>query len=204
MRKAILISLFSLLALPLAAAGQSYSEGSDYRVAERERTLSDEPKEVVEFFWYGCGGCYAFLPAAESWKDSLPDDVAFLRVPAVLNPRWREHGKAFYVAEALDMVEDIHGPMFEAMHEQRRAINDQDSMREFFVEQGADPDEFDAAYGSFEVDAKLRRAENLARRFQIRSTPSVVVNGKYVTNLGDAGGVDGLVDLGNYLLNRDD
>ena len=136
--------------------------------------------------------------------DSLPDDVAFLRVPAVLNPRWREHGKAFYVAEALDMVEDIHGPMFEAMHEQRRAINDQDSMREFFVEQGADPDEFDAAYGSFEVDAKLRRAENLARRFQIRSTPSVVVNGKYVTNLGDAGGVDGLVDLGNYLLNRDD
>jgi len=198
------LSLIAVLfLLPSLALAQSYQEGDQYRVNDREQRFSDQPREVVEFFWYGCGGCYAFLPAAEQWKDSLPDDVAFVRVPAVLNPRWRVHGKAYYVAEALDMVDDIHGEMFNALHEERRQIDDQDSMRDFFVEQGADPDAFDEAFDSFEVDAKLRRAENLARRFSIRSTPSVVVNGRYVTDLSSAGGVDGLVELGNWLLQRD-
>ncbi|MCP1728145.1 thiol:disulfide interchange protein DsbA [Natronospira proteinivora] len=193
----------ALFLLPSLAMAQSYQEDTHYQIADREHRFSDQPKEVVEFFWYGCGGCYAFLPAAEEWKDSLPDDVAFVRVPAVLNPQWRTHGKAFYVAEALDMVDDIHGAMFTALHEERRQINDEDSMREFFVEQGADPEAFDEAFNSFEVDSKLRRAENLARRFSIRSTPSLVINGRYVTDLSNAGGVDGMVELGNWLLERD-
>ncbi len=200
-RMILFIALFCFSGLVL---GQSYEAGSDYRVADREQRMTDQPKEVVEFFWYGCGGCYAFLPAAERWEKDLSDDVAFERVPAVLNPRWRIHGKAYYVAEVLDMVEEIHGPMFDALHQDRRPLNGQTALREFFVEQGADPDEFDKAFDSFQVDAKLRRAENLARRFAIRATPSLVINGKYVTELGSAGGPDGLVSVGNWLLDKDD
>lgn len=197
----LFIALFCFSGLALA---QSYEVGSDYRVADREQRMTDQPKEVVEFFWYGCGGCYAFLPAVERWKDSLPDDVAFVRVPAVLNPNWAIHGKAYYVAEALDMVDEIHRPMFDAMHQERRRLNDKTALREFFVEQGADPEEFDQAFDSFQVDAKMRRAENLSRRFAIRATPSLVVNGQYVTELGSAGGPDGLVSIGNWLLDKDD
>ena len=39
-----------------------------------------------------------------------------------------------------------------------------------------------------EVAQKLRLADDLARRYSIASTPSVVVNGKYRTNAGEAGG----------------
>jgi len=198
------LCLFAILfLLPGAALAERFQEGNQYRVNDREHRFSEAPREVVEFFWYGCGGCYAFYPATENWKDSLPDDVEFVRVPAVLNPRWRLHGKAFYVAESLGMTDEIHEAMFKALHEERRQINDQDAMRELFVEKGADADEFDEAFDSFQVDSKLRRAENLARRFSISSTPSVVVNGQYVTDLSEAGGVGNLVELGNWLLEQD-
>jgi len=195
------LTFFAALALlPGMAMAQSFEAGSDYRISEREQRMTDQPREVVEFFWYGCGACYAFLPMAEDWKKELPEDVAFERVPAILNPAWRTHGKAYYVADSLDMQEEIHQAMFDAIHVDGRRMNTQDMLRDLFVEHGADPDEFDRAYDSFAVDSQMRQAENLARRFQIRSTPTVVVNGKYVSDLG---GLNGLVELGNYLLERD-
>lgn len=203
MLKKSLSLLAALAVLPAISLAQSYEAGSDYRVLDREQRMTDKPREVVEFFWYGCGGCYAFLPAAENWKEELPEDVAFDRVPAVLNPTWRTHGKAYYVAEALDMKEAMHQVIFDAIHSDRRRLNDQGSLRELFVEHGADAEEFDSAWNSFTVDSQLRRAENLARRFQVSSTPTIIVNGQYATDLGDAGGPDGMVRLGNWLLQKD-
>lgn len=202
MQTRMIAVLAAALMAPGLLAAQNYQAGEDYRVAERERRLTDAPKEVVEFFWYGCGGCYAFLPAFESWKEQASDDVEFTRVPALLNPRWKTHGKAYYVAESLDMLDTMHQAMFNALHEEGRRIEDQAAMRELFVENGADPEEFDEAFDSFEVDAKMRRAENLARRFQIRSTPTIVVNGQYMTDLGEAGGPDPMVEMGQWLLEQ--
>lgn len=202
MFKRYMILLTALLLLPAAAVAQDYQQGRDYRIADRERRLSEAPNEVVEFFWYGCGGCYAFRPSYESWKANADEDIEFMRVPAVLNPQWRFHGKAYYVAQALDMLDVMHEAMFRAIHEEGRRIRDRDAMRELFVENGADPESFDQAFDSFQVDAKMRRADNLARRFQIRSTPTIVVNGKYMTDLGDAGGPEGMVRLGQWLLNQ--
>jgi thiol:disulfide interchange protein DsbA len=67
----------------------------------------------------------------------------------------------------------------------------------------ADPEEFDQVFDSFQVNAKMRRAENLAQRFRIRSTPTIVVNGKYLTDLGDAGGPEPMVRLGQWLLEQE-
>ncbi|MDQ2069808.1 thiol:disulfide interchange protein DsbA/DsbL [Natronospira bacteriovora] len=203
MFKQRLIVLLALLCLSGTAISQSFQAGNEYRTVDRGQRLSDQPHEVVEFFWYGCGACYAFLPTVESWKNDLADDVAFVRVPAVLNPRWRVHGKAYYVAEALDMVDEVHNAIFDAIHVDGKRLDSQRALRELFVEKGADAEEFDRAFDSFQVDAKLRRAENLARRFAIRATPSVVINGQYVTDPSSAGGPRGIVEVGNWLIEQD-
>jgi protein dithiol oxidoreductase (disulfide-forming) len=41
----------------------------------------------------------------------------------------------------------------------------------------------------------VERADELTRRYRVEATPSVVVNGKYVTTASMAGGFDQLIDL---------
>ncbi|MDH3577697.1 MAG: thiol:disulfide interchange protein DsbA/DsbL, partial [Gammaproteobacteria bacterium] len=43
-------------------------------------------------------------------------------------------------------------------------------------------------WSSFEVNQKLRVADDLVRRYSISSVPSIVVNGKYRTTSTEAGG----------------
>jgi thiol:disulfide interchange protein DsbA len=40
------------------------------------------------------------------------------------------------------------------------------------------------------VNTKLKRAEELVRRYRVQSTPTVVVNGKYLTQGSQAGSYD--------------
>ncbi|MDP7419879.1 MAG: thiol:disulfide interchange protein DsbA/DsbL, partial [Gammaproteobacteria bacterium] len=42
-------------------------------------------------------------------------------------------------------------------------------------------EEFREVYSSFGVTSAVKRAENLTRRYGIRSVPILVINGKYVT-----------------------
>ena len=62
------------------------------------------------------------------------------------------------------------------------------AIQKIFADFGISEDDFNNTFESFEVAQKLRLADDLARRYSIASTPSVVVNGKYRTNAGEAGG----------------
>lgn len=57
--------------------------------------------EVREFFWYGCGHCFALEPHMQGWLKKLPKDVRFVRTPAAMNPLWEQAARAYYVSEAL-------------------------------------------------------------------------------------------------------
>jgi len=49
----------------------------------------------------------------------------------------------------------------------------------------------------------LSRAADLNKRYRITSTPTVVVNGRYVTDVGMAGSETALFDLVNDLASRE-
>jgi protein-disulfide isomerase len=49
------------------------------------------------------------------------------------------------------------------------------------------------------VVTNLRRAEELAMRFRVASVPEIIVNGKYSTSVGQAGGPTELLALINDL-----
>ena len=56
---------------------------------------------------------------------------------------------------------------------------------------------------SFEVSQKMRVAQDLARRYNISSVPTVVVNGKYRTGAAEAGGYPKLLELIDELIERE-
>lgn len=180
-----------------APASGRFELGTHYQRFPAAQGTSSSPDliEVAEIFWYGCPHCYTFDPYLENWRKNLPDDVSFVRIPAVWNSVLQIHARAFYTAEALDVVAELHSPIFREIHNNQNSLDSQEALAEFFGQHGVEADAFNAAYESFAVNTKLNRADELSRRYRIASVPTVVINGKYTTDAGMAGGYDELIDL---------
>ncbi|HSN70855.1 MAG TPA: thiol:disulfide interchange protein DsbA/DsbL [Steroidobacteraceae bacterium] len=195
----------SVSALPIQLAAAStpatsgrFEEGKNYRtlVPAQPTDAAADQVEVVEVFWYGCGHCFTLDPSIDSWKEKRkPGYVDFKRLPATWNDTLRLHARMFFTAEALGKLDELHPIIFREMHVNRNMLNTPDKIRELFVANGVSAADFDKTFGSFAVETKLQRAELLNKRYRVTSVPMIVVNGKYTTDVGSAGGVDPLFDL---------
>ncbi len=95
---------------------------------------------------------------------------------------------------------DRGGP---GLHRRGNRMTSEAAIAKLFERFGVSADEFERTWNSFEVDQKLRVAEDLARRYSIQSVPAVVVNGKYRTGGKEAGGYGKLPDLIDELVVRE-
>ena len=181
-----------------APTSAKFKEGANYSkiVPAQPTSVGPGKVEVVEVFWYGCGHCYALEPAIESWRGKgKAANVEFVRVPAMWNDTLRMHARVFYTADLLGKLEQLHGPIFREIHTKGNPLNTVDRITSFFRENGVSTDEFQKAFSSFAVEQKLQRADFLNRRYQIDSVPAMIVNGKYKTDVGMAGGESQLFQL---------
>jgi thiol:disulfide interchange protein DsbA len=183
---------------PSTAPSSQFKEGVNYTklVPAQPTSVAPGKVEVVEVFWYGCGHCFALDPAIESWRGKgKPANVEFLRVPAMWNEATRMHARVFFTAELLGKLETLHTPLFREINVKGNPLNTVDKIAAFFRENGVSNDEFQKAFSSFAVENKLQRADFLNRRYRIESVPTVIVNGKYKTAVGEAGGEKQLFTL---------
>ena len=114
---------FTLIALLLVApfVHADFDEGIHYkRIANPQPTANPDKIEVLELFWYGCPHCYHLEPQLDAWLEGKPDDVAFVRMPAVLGPDWELLARAYYTMELLGVEEQVHRPLFDRIHKQRK------------------------------------------------------------------------------------
>jgi len=180
------------------ATSDRFKEGSSYKkvVPAQPTNVAPGKVEVVEVFWYGCAHCFQLDPAIESWKNKNKQPfVEFVRVPAMWNDTLRMHARLYYTAEALGKLEALHSTIFREMHVANDPLNNVDRITAFFKKQGVSPEDFQKAFASFAVESKLQRADFLNRRYQINSVPTLVVNGKYLTDQTMAGGESQLFQL---------
>lgn len=188
-----------LLPLPLVAV----DEGIDYAVLKpAQPTETGEQVEVLEVFWYGCPHCWHLEPVMEQWVATKPAGVAFRRMPAT-GPRWEPHARAYYAAESLGKLEVFHEALFKVMQVQKRNIMSENDLVKFAGEVGIDPEEFRAAYNSFYVEARVRKADEMGRRYGIDGVPALIINGKYRTSPSQTGSQDRLVAVLNALVGQE-
>lgn len=206
MKRSLHLFIFSLLLLlwlpwRLAAQPLAFQEGTDYRLLPTPvPTTTGDKVEVVELFWYGCPHCFKLEPVIEEWLKTKPDNAVLVRLPAVLGPNWQPQARAYYVAEQLGVLDKIHRPLFDAMHVQKRPLATPEQLADFFAEQGVDRAAFLDAYKSFAVETRLKRAEQLVRRYGIHGVPALVVNGKYLVDSERAGSLERMLQIVNYLI----
>lgn len=170
------------------------------KITPPQPTQNPDKVEVIEFFWYGCPHCYAFEPVLSEWLKNKPENVEFIRQPAIFSDLWGDHAKAYFTAEALGIVDKVHADIFDAIQNKRQALRTEDELAKFFVAHGVDETEFRNAYNSFLVDAKLRQAKAMAPRYGVTGVPTIIINGKYKTNATLAGSQSGIITIMNQLI----
>lgn len=191
-----------LLWLPLAASAQ-YIEGVEYQAVANPQPVDTGAKiEVREFFWYGCPHCFALEPYVDKWLRSEPRNVEFVRTPAAFSERWAIHARTYYAFQALGLTAKLHRAFFDAIQIDRRPLFDPQSIADFVAQKGGDRAAFLNAYGSFGVESSVLKANQLARAYNIDSVPTVVVDGKYLTNSTLANGPEHVMEVVNFLVHK--
>ena len=193
-----------VMLLPLLAGAKEYKAGTHYtELAQPIATQSGDKIEVLEFFWYGCPHCFQFEPVVEKWKKNAPDSVHFVRVPAPLNPKWMVHTKTYYALELMDKLDRYHEAVFEAMHVKRKKLYTLAAISDYLASEGLDAKAFTDAYNSFAVEMRARKAMQLGRSYNLSGVPMLTVNGKYVVSATQAGSYDEMINITNYLVERE-
>jgi len=176
-------------------------EGTNYKLLKPAQPTSVEPGkvEVVEVFWYACGHCYLLEPKLAAWeRKGKPANVELIRLPAVWNDLVRTHARLFYTIEILGRPE-LHDEVFREINVRGNRLDTPEKIEAFVTSKGVAKADFQKAFSGFAVESKLARAADLNKRYRITSTPTVIVNGKYVTDAGMAGSEDKLFETINAL-----
>ncbi|MGQ0522584.1 MAG: thiol:disulfide interchange protein DsbA/DsbL [Betaproteobacteria bacterium] len=153
----------------------------DYRLIEPQ-PVAGARIEVIDFFWYGCPHCYTFQPALEEWIKRMPPDVVLRRIPAVLRDNWAPHARIFYTLEALGELDRLHQAVYHGYHVQELHMSKPEVMLQWAQRHGIDGRRWTEAYGSAAVAQKVERAKELTADYNVQGTPSLVVDGRYLTS----------------------
>ena len=172
------LSTYAATALP---AADTYRAGEHFHLVSNPiAPTNPNVVEVVEVFSYMCIHCFNFDTPVEAWQRKLPEGASFRRSPAVFSPSWKVMAQAFYTAEALGVLEQLHKPMFNALHVDRINIAHERILGRFFQENaGVDPADFERAWQSFAVVAAVEQADSRSKIWGVNAVPQLVVNGKY-------------------------
>jgi len=187
-----------------AAWGMEFEEGTHYeRLSVPVQTADDTRVEVVEAFSYACIHCKTFDPAVEEWRAEQGAGVDFQRMPAIFNQTWAIFAQAYYTAEVLGVTEQVHTPIFKAIHEQGKDLRDPAAMAILFETfAGVPKADFDQVYSSFGVRSKMQQAQAHGRAYGLTGTPSMIVDGLFRTDGQMAGSNAMMLEVVDYLVKQ--
>lgn len=174
----------------------------EYRVIKPQPLSVASGIEVIDFFWYGCPHCYNLQPALERWISRKPADVTLRRIPVVLRDSWAPHARIYYTLEALGEVERLHQRVYYSYHVEELAMSKPEVMSDWAVRNGIARERWDEAYNSAAVQRKVEEAARLSRAYSVAGTPSLVVNGRYLTSSNMSESMNGLIMILDGLIDK--
>lgn len=200
---AILFSLTSQVSVADEAASPTFTEGEHYQtLPESVSTSAPDKIEVVEIFAYTCGHCFNFAPLVSAWKQEQPDDVAFVQTPAMWNDAMETYARGFYTARRLDILDDVHMPVFSAIHQERKQFRNAEDWADFLSGYGVEEEEVLSTFNSFGITSQVRQADANTRAYRIEGTPEMVVDGKYRVSSRMTGSHSEMLRVVDYLVEQ--
>ena len=194
---------FTFLALFLILITSSNVFAQKYVQISTEKQQESKDIIIYEFFWYGCPHCYNLEPTMDRIEADLEKDTKVVKLPVALRDSWIPHAKLYYALKQMDKIDLVHNLIFEEIHLEDNRLNTEQQMIDFLGKHGIDTDKFIEKYNSFGTEARIKKASNLAKKYQINSVPTIIVNGKYLTSGSYVSSYDELYSVVNLLVERE-
>ncbi|OIQ81105.1 thiol:disulfide interchange protein DsbA precursor [mine drainage metagenome] len=166
--------------LPWSAARAAASTaGHAWREVPAPQPIDDPARlHVSEFFWYGCGHCASLDPRLQRWARRHHASVE--RVPVAFTSRYEPQQRLYYALLAMGRADALQQRVFDAAQHAHRLFVSRDAIADWIARQGVSRTAFVEAYESFAVGMRVRRADQLARSYEIDAVPSLVVQGRWL------------------------
>jgi len=181
----------------------SYAYAQKYVQISTEKQQESKDIIVYEFFWYGCPHCFNLEPTMDRIEADLEDDTKVMKIPVALRKSWVTHAKLYYALEQMEKTDDMHNLIFEEIHIENNRLATEDQIVRFLEKHGIDTAEFLEKFNSFGTEARIKKSSNLARKYQINSVPTIIVNGRYLTSGSYVSSYDELYSVVNLLIERE-
>ncbi len=194
---------FTFLALFLILISSSNVFAQKYVQISTEKQQESKDIIIYEFFWYGCPHCYNIEPTMDRIEADLEKDTRVVKLPVALRDSWIPHAKLYYALKQMDKIDLVHNLIFEEIHLEDNRLNTEQQMIDFLGKHGIDTDKFIEKYNSFGTEARIKKASNLAKQYQIDSVPTIIINGKFLTSGSYVSSYDELYSVVNLLVERE-
>ncbi len=219
-RVSALLFGLAFAALAHAAGDAPFEAGKNWFAIEpAQPTHTGDKAEVVEVFSYACPACNMFQPTMDKLKAVLPANAELIYLPASFRPDedWPVFQRAYYTAQALGITDKTHQATFDAVwkddgtlhiadpktHRPVSPLPGIDDVAKLYATFGVKAEDVVATANSFAINTKMKQADAQLKAYGVDSTPSLIVNGKYRLTAQSAGGVDKVVPLVKFLLEKD-
>ena len=199
--RAVAAAMVAWLAMSVAWSGEP-TEDLDYFRIQAGQTSATEKIEVLEFFYYGCSACNRYEPHAQAWLTFLPADVTYRRIPALRRQEWVPLARVFFALEALNELDRLHTEVYRGIHDHGMNLADTSQLFNWAAQNGLDRDRLKNVLNSKTLDEKIQRARDATMLYSIRTTPTIVVDGRYLTSSSMVGSADALVRVVDALVRK--
>jgi thiol:disulfide interchange protein DsbA len=196
------LSFAFILAASGAAAAAEPMEDVDYVPIPPQPGAGGGRIEVIEFFYYGCDSCYRFEPMLAGWLKKLAPDVSFRRVPALRRMEWVPLTRLYFALEEAGALDRLHGEVYKAIHQNGINLGDSGELLRWTEMNGLEHARFEKILNSESMSAKVQKARDTTVAYGIRATPSLVVDGKYLTSGEMLGSLDALLPVVGGLVDK--
>jgi thiol:disulfide interchange protein DsbA len=178
-----------------------WQEGVHYKKLANPQLAGGVPAgkiEVAEVFSYGCIYCYRAKGEMAKLAAALPADAAMTYVHASFAPAeaWPMFQRAYYAARRLGIADAVHDSLFTAVWETgeiplldmatgriRKPLPTIEDAAKFYARLSpVKAPDFLKMAASPEVEADMRRADELVKAWMVPGTPTLVVNGRYIVD----------------------
>lgn len=201
-RRDFTLAAAALMAMPSAFA--QIKAGENYLAVDPAAPV-DAPEgkiEVIEFFSYGCPHCHSFEPTFDKWAAAQPQDVLVRRVHVGFNAAFEPLQRIFFALQAVGHNEKVHAQVFQAILKDKKDLGTLEAVQPWMVQHGIDGDKFAAAYKSFGVASRIKRAIALQEAYRVEATPSLGIAGRYYMDPAMAKSYEDMLKTADQLIAR--
>lgn len=174
----------AMIASTAFAAPNAPVQGVDYVTLSTPQPVQAVGKkiEVIEFFAYHCPACNLLEPTLHAWVQKNAANVNFKRVPMPFMGDTDPEARLYLTLEAMGKADEYTSKVFRAFHVERQRLVKEDVIVDWAVKNGLDKTKFLAAWNSFGVLTKLKRLKTVQGNYQVNSTPTLIVDGRFMTS----------------------